>query len=148
MDRMAMPPDELSGGGVTIRLCDHLAPQAPTFVPTLRYVIDVAGRIVGEIRVRLGDVDDLKRHFGHIGYEIYPAFRGRGHATSASQLALCVMRDLGYGEAWITCNPENLASRRVCDKIGGQYVETIDIPVDHVMYAHGVLRKCRYRVVL
>lgn len=148
MDRMAMPPEELSGGGVSIRLGDHLAPQAPTHVPTLSYRIDVAGKTVGEVRIRLGDSDDLKRHFGHIGYEVYPAFRGRGHVTAACRLALNVMRDLGYGEVWITCNPENRASQRVCEKIGAQLVETIDIPVGHVMHEHGILQKCRYRVVL
>ncbi len=148
MGRMAMPPEELSGGGVTIRLGDLLAPQAPTFVPILSYSIHAAGRDVGEIRIRLGESDDLKRHFGQIGYEVYPAFRGRGHATSASRLALRVTRELGYGEVWITCNPENLASRRVCEKIGGEFVETIDIPADHVMFDHGIRVKCRYRVRL
>ncbi|MGK0266174.1 MAG: putative acetyltransferase [Maricaulis sp.] len=148
MDRMAMPPEELSDGAVTIRLGDHLEPQAPTYVPTLSYSIEVEGRIVGETRVRLGDNDDLKRYFGHIGYEIYPAFRGRGHATAACRLALRVMRDLGYGEVWITCNPENLASRRVCEKTGARFLEIVDIPANHVMYEHGIVQKCRYRVTL
>ena len=148
MDRMAMPPEVLSRDGVVIRLGDHLEPQAPTYVPTLRYTIEAAGKAVGEVRVRLGDSDDLKRHFGQIGYAVYPAFRGRGHASSACRLALQVMRDLGYVEAWITCNPENRASHRVCEKVGAQLVETIDIPVNHVMYEHGILQKCRYRVML
>ncbi|WP_417484111.1 GNAT family N-acetyltransferase [Maricaulis salignorans] len=146
MDRM--PPEMLSGEGGAIRLCEHLEPRAPTHVPTLRYAIEAAGQTVGEVRVRLGDSDDLKRHFGQIGYEVYPAYRGRGHASLACQLALTVMRDLGYGEAWITCNPENLASRRVCDKAGAKLVEIIDIPVEHVMYEHGIRQKCRYRIVL
>ena len=148
MNRMAMPPEEWSEGGVTLRLGDHIAAQAPTHVPTLSYMIHVAAHIVGEVRIRLGDSADLDRHFGHIGYEVYPAFRGRGHATIACRLALGVMRDLGYRDVWITCNPDNLASRRVCDKIGARYVETIDIPVDHVMYEHGILQKRRYRVTL
>ncbi len=116
--------------------------------PILSYLIEVAGQTIGEIRIRLGDSEDLTRHFGQIGYEIYPAFRGRGHVTAACRLALNLMRDLGYDAVWITCNPENLASRRVCEKLGAQLVETINIPVDHVMYEHGILQKCRYRVVL
>lgn len=148
MDRMAMPPEELSGGGVTIRLDEHIAPQEPVHAPILSYAIEVAGRTIGEVRLRLGESEDLKRHFGQIGYEVYPAFRGRGHVTAACRLALGVMQALGYDEVWITCNPENLASRRVCEKIGGQYVETVDIPPDHVMHEYGILQKCRYRVVL
>lgn len=148
MDRMAMPPEKLSGGGVTIRLGEYVEPQAPTHVPILSYKIDIAGRAIGEVRLRLGDSDDLKRYFGQIGYEVYPAFRGHGHVTAACRLALSVMRELGYDEVWITCNPENLASRRVCEKIGGAYIDTVDIPVGHVMYEHGILQKCRYRVAL
>tara|TARA_R110002124_G_scaffold52996_1_gene152083 strand:- start:1454 stop:1909 length:456 start_codon:yes stop_codon:yes gene_type:complete len=148
INRMAMPPEALSGEGVVIRLAGHLEPQPPVNAPILSYLIEVAGQTIGEIRIRLGDSEDLTRHFGQIGYEIYPAFRGRGHVTAACRLALNLMRNLGYDAVWITCNPENLASRRVCEKLGAQLVETINIPVDHVMYEHGILQKCRYRVVL
>ncbi|WP_417495732.1 GNAT family N-acetyltransferase [Maricaulis sp.] len=143
-----MPPEMLSGDGVSIRLSGYLEPCAPTHVPTLRYAIETAGQTVGELRIRLGESEDLKRYFGQIGYEVYPAFRRRGHAGTACRLALEVMRNLGYGEAWITCNPENLASRRVCGRVSAELVETVDIPVDHVMYEHGIRQKCRYRVVL
>ena len=144
-DCMKMPPDELSRDGVSIRLAEYIVAKEPTYVPILRYDIVSAGRIAGELRIRLGDHDDLKFHFGQIGYEVYTAFRGRGLATTACQMGLSVLRDLGYGEVWITCNPENIASRRVCEKSGGVLAGIADIAPDHVMYAHGVRQKCRYR---
>ncbi|WP_417482613.1 GNAT family N-acetyltransferase [Maricaulis sp.] len=146
MTPMAMPPETVSRDGVTLRLEELVEPGPPIDVPALRYRIEVAGQAVGELRVRLGDTEDLQRHFGQIGYEVYPAFRGRGHATTACRLGLAVMHDLGYGEIWITCNPENKASRRVCEKVGGVLTETVDIPAGHVMYQHGIRQKCRYRV--
>tara|TARA_R110000868_G_scaffold11516_5_gene56375 strand:- start:20457 stop:20909 length:453 start_codon:yes stop_codon:yes gene_type:complete len=144
-DCLKMPPDELSRDGVSICLAEYIEAKAPTFVPILRYDIMAAGRIAGELRVRLGDHDDLKFHFGQIGYEVSQAFRGRGYATMACQLGLSVMRSLGYDEIWITCNPENTASRRVCEKAGGVFAGIFEISPDHVMYAHGIRRKCRYR---
>lgn len=145
MDRMAMPPDELSRDAVTIRLRGHLEAQYPSHAPALDYQIEAAGQVVGSVRVRLGDSEDIKRHFGHIGYEVYPAFRGRGYASLACRLALEVLWGLGYDEAWITCNPDNQASRRVCEKAGGGLAEIVDLPDSHPMYAGGERQKCRYR---
>ncbi|WP_417496889.1 GNAT family N-acetyltransferase [Maricaulis sp.] len=141
-----MPPESVSRGGVTLCLDEYFEPRPPIDVPVLRYRIEVAGQTVGELRLRLGETSDLRRYFGQIGYEVQPAFRGRGHASMACRQGLAVMQGLGYDEVWITCNPENRASRRVCEKVGAVLVETVDIPAGHVMYQHGIRQKCRYRV--
>jgi predicted acetyltransferase len=49
---------------------------------------------------------------------------------------------------WITCNPENVASRRTCELVGGELVDIVDLPVDSDMYKEGARQKCRYRVKL
>jgi len=38
-------------------------------------------------------------------------------------------------ETWITCNPDNLASRRTCERLGAIFVDTLG-------------SKCRYRLDL
>jgi predicted acetyltransferase len=47
---------------------------------------------------------------------------------------------------WITCNPDNWASRRTCELAGAELVEIVDLPEDNDMYRKGKRRKCRYRL--
>jgi tagatose 1,6-diphosphate aldolase len=49
---------------------------------------------------------------------------------------------------WITCNPENVASRRTCELVGGELVDIVELPPDIDMYKEGERQKCRYRVRL
>jgi tagatose 1,6-diphosphate aldolase len=51
-------------------------------------------------------------------------------------------------ELWITCNPENIASRRTCEAAGADFVEIVDLPSDIDMYQEGERQKCRYRLKL
>ena len=48
-------------------------------------------------------------------------------------------------ELWITCNPENAASRRTCEIARGKLIETVDLPQHNEQYNRGERRKCRYR---
>ncbi len=43
----------------------------------------------------------------------------------------------------ITCNPENIASRRTCERLGAQLLETVAVPNDHVFYSRGDRFNCR-----
>jgi len=51
-------------------------------------------------------------------------------------------------EFWITCNPDNAASRRTCELAGAVLVEIVDLPEDIDMYQEGERQKCRYRLEL
>ncbi|GFE67353.1 GNAT family N-acetyltransferase [Litoreibacter roseus] len=59
---------------------------------------------------------------GHIGYAVVPWRRGEGLATAALRAMLPEARDVGLSRLTITTDPENLASRRVIEKNGGQFV--------------------------
>ncbi|MEZ4619406.1 MAG: hypothetical protein R2867_28405 [Caldilineaceae bacterium] len=52
------------------------------------------------------------------------------------------------GTLWITCNPENLASRRSCELAGLTFTEIVKVPPSSDMYAMGDRQKCRYQMVL
>ena len=56
---------------------------------------------------------------GHIGYDVRPSFRGRGHATRMLKDALTVARSLGITTALLTCDVDNMASRKVIERNGG-----------------------------
>jgi predicted acetyltransferase len=49
---------------------------------------------------------------------------------------------------WITCNPENVASRRTCELAGGQLIDIVDLPPETDMFKEGERQKCRYRFAL
>jgi tagatose 1,6-diphosphate aldolase len=54
----------------------------------------------------------------------------------------------GINPLWITCNPDNHASRRTCERLGATLVEIVPVPVGHTLYQRGEREKCRYRVDL
>ncbi|RVU15399.1 GNAT family N-acetyltransferase [Streptomyces antnestii] len=56
---------------------------------------------------------------GHIGYDVRPGARRRGHATAMLRAALPLAARLGVDPALITCDTGNTASRRVIEACGG-----------------------------
>ena len=58
---------------------------------------------------------------GHIGYEVRPTARRRGHATAMLAAGLPFAAELGVTKALIDCDPANRASRRVIEKNGGEF---------------------------
>ncbi|GGB47210.1 hypothetical protein GCM10007199_10880 [Fictibacillus barbaricus] len=46
-----------------------------------------------------------------------------------------------------TCNPDNIASRRTCEYVGGNLLEIIDVPENNDMYQQGEKKKCIYEWV-
>lgn len=69
------------------------------------------------IRHRLTPV--LLEKGGHIGYDVRASARRRGHATAMLRAALPVAHALGIDPALLTCDVDNVASRRVIERNGG-----------------------------
>jgi predicted acetyltransferase len=44
----------------------------------------------------------------------------------------------------ITCNPENIASRKTCKYVGGNLLEIVDVPENNNMYQRGEKKKFIY----
>jgi tagatose 1,6-diphosphate aldolase len=63
-------------------------------------------------------------------------------------LLLPLARRHGLEILWITCDPDNIASRRTCELAGLELVEIVDVPEHMDMYQRGERRKCRYRLYL
>jgi predicted acetyltransferase len=70
-----------------------------------------------QIRHRLNSL--LLEVGGHIGYDVRPSARRNGHATAMLRAALPVAKAIGIDPALITCNPTNVASRKVIEHNGG-----------------------------
>ena len=100
---------------------------------------------LGGISLRIGRNEWLEMYAGHIGYSVEPEFRGNRYAARSCQLIRPLAHSHGIDPIWITCSPENDASRRSIEIIGATYVETVDVPKNTNMYRQGEVRKRRYR---
>lgn len=93
----------------------------PGFVPstTLWWVDGPA--YLGRIAIRHELTDLLREVGGHIGYDVRPSARRRGHATAMLRAALPTAHDLGIESVLITCDVDNVASRKVIEGNGGVF---------------------------
>lgn len=80
----------------------------------------VRGRtIVGTSRLRHYLTPELEREGGHIGYDVRPAERRKGHGTLLLALTLEQARKLGLRRVLVTCDSDNVGSARIIQKNGG-----------------------------
>ena len=91
-----------------------------TWVPAtvLWWVTDET--FLGQVQIRHSLTERLRDVGGHIGFEVRPSVRRRGHATRMLAAALPVAEGLGIDPALITCASGNLASRKVIERSGGE----------------------------
>jgi predicted acetyltransferase len=75
---------------------------------------------MGRVRINLALNDSLCDFGGHIGYDIRPSERGKGHATALLAEALRLANQMGIDPALLTCAPSNAASRKVIERNGGK----------------------------
>lgn len=74
---------------------------------------------LGRISLRHELTEWLREYGGHIGYEVRPTARGRGHATMMLRDVLPHARALGIGSVLLTCDEDNVASAKVIEAAGG-----------------------------
>ena len=146
-----LEPGSLRDGELELELVET-RPGDPSvgFVPAYHFqmvrVNDQAQ--VGQISFRVGDTDHVVLYAGNIAYGVDESHRGRHYAARATRLLLPLARRHGFTTLWITCNPDNLASRRTCELAGASFVELVELPEDTDMYLRGEREKCRYRLPL
>jgi tagatose 1,6-diphosphate aldolase len=107
---------------------------------------EVTAKVVGSINLRIGNPERIVLYRGHIGYGVEPEHRGHRFAARSLRLLLPLAAAHGLNPLWITCNPDNIASRRSCELAGAELVEIIDIPPDDELQRRGIRQKCRYRL--
>ena len=106
------------------------------------------GAHMGDIDLRLSNDHYITHYAGHIGYGVGRAYRGRHYAARACRLLLPLAKKHGLEPLWITCNPDNLASRKTCEYLGATLAEIVPVPKGSDLYRRGEREKCRYRVEL
>ena len=91
------------------------------WTPASTYFCIESEQILGVIRVRHGTSEYIHDVIGHIGYETLSQVRGRG---IASHMLSWVQRHILIESAIITCDCDNVASQKVIEKCGGQFLNT------------------------
>lgn len=94
-------------------------PRLEGWVPATTMWWVEGDEFLGRIGIRHRLTSILLGSGGHIGYDMRPSARRRGHATAMLRAALPVARDLGIESALLTCDVTNLASRKVIEACGG-----------------------------
>ncbi len=119
---------------------------APNYAFTM--VHTQSGAHMGGIDLRLSHDHYITHYAGHIGYGVERAFRGQHYAARACCLLFPLAAQHGLSPLWITCNPDNLASRKTCEYAGATLVETVAVPRESDIFRRGEREKCRYRIDL
>jgi predicted acetyltransferase len=81
---------------------------------------------VGALMIRHRLTRDLRREGGHIGYNVVPAHRRRGHATAMLASACVLCRERGMRRLLLTCEEDNIGSRRVIEANAGVLADVTD----------------------
>jgi predicted acetyltransferase len=88
------------------------------------------GAFCGSINLRYqaGTLDLPPHVSGHVGYAVVPWKRGQGIATQALRLILPIAAGRGLSRVLVTCDVDNVGSRRVAERAGGAYAGTAPAP--------------------
>jgi predicted acetyltransferase len=93
----------------------------PGGVPASFELAVVEGRIAGRLSVRHTLNEVLLQRGGHVGYCVLPAFRRRGVGSACMRRGLALASSLGIESVLVTCDENNIASRRIIEQAGGRY---------------------------
>lgn len=103
--------------------------------------------VVGYLDLRVGHSTYLY-YLGNIGYRIDEAYRGHRYALQACRLVLPFAKELGMDYILITCDPDNVPSRKTLEHLGGELLEVATVPRTHYLYRNHERVKCIYRYPL
>lgn len=108
-----------------LKLIEYVHENLPKgFSPYYIYDICIHEKNVGRIIFREGTIQE-RYYDGHIGYHIEEEFRGHHYAYQA---CLLLKEKISYNEVIITCDPENMASRKTIERLNAELLETKVIP--------------------
>ena len=133
----------------TIRLkLDHTTEPNPEkgWFPAYHFQIcSPGGENMGACSLRIG-YNENTYYGGNIGYGVEEPFRGHHYAEQACRLLFRLAKMHGLGYLLITCDPDNLPSRRTCERLGGELLEIAVLPADSdIRLRNGQERVCVFR---
>lgn len=122
---------------------DDLKGLVPWYEFSMRYA--ESDTHMGKISLRLSDEPRFLLWNGQVGYNVDESFRGHHFAARSIRLLLPLAKAHELSPLWITCGPDNFASRRSCELAGGVLEEIRELPPDTDLYERGERQVCRYK---
>ena len=116
--------------------CEAYEQVAEGYVPQLDFFLLRDGAtILGRSGLRLWLNPDLEDIGGHIGYRIRPSERRKGYGTRLLAMTLAEARLRGLNDVLLTCDSDNIGSRRIIEHNGGQLASEGVSPQSGVLVA-------------
>lgn len=105
------------------------------YVPQYHFWITLRGSParIGALRFRVGTAEQLFFP-GHLGYEVDLPHQGKHFAEKACHLVAPLVQAHGLRTVVLTCRPDNGASRRTIERLGGRLLGQFEVPPNHEMY--------------
>jgi len=107
-----------------------LADPERGFVPSYHFAVCKGSEQIGQVDIRIGYNERLY-YGGNHGYGINEAYRGNGYAARAVRLLAPIAKAHGMTKLLISNDLDNIASARVCEKLGAKLLRVAPIPAWH-----------------
>lgn len=118
------------------------------WVPAYYFAIcNKDGVKIGECDLRVGHNENTY-YGGNIGYSINEEYRGHHYAGKACLLLFELAKRHNMDYLIISCDPDNVASRKTCEYAGGKLSEIAELPEGNDMRSNGETEKCIYKFML
>ena len=105
----------------------QLREQAPGRVLYSYFWLIDGNDYIGRLILRYGLNEHLLHIGGHIGYEIRPSRRRQGYGKLILKYGLERAKDSGLEQVLLTCDEDNLGSRRIIEPHGGMLENIIEV---------------------
>lgn len=113
----------------------------PDHVPSTDFWLIDRGECVGRLSLRHHLNEYLLKVGGHIGYMIRPSMRRQGYGKEILRLGLEQARASGLTRVLVTCDENNIGSKKVIEYNGGKFENAVHVEGSSV-------RKLRYWIDL
>lgn len=111
---------------VKFQLNKRVNPQPGRVRESIFWLVE-GDEFIGRTALRHELNDNLRLIGGHIGYDIRPSKRRQGYGTLICKLVLAEARKTGLRRAMITCDEDNIGSRKIIEANGGKF----EVVVNH-----------------
>ena len=106
--------------------------RGPHLVRQRRYWLMDGSDFVGQVTLRY-ELPEDKAISGNVGYEIRPSKRRLGYGRVAVRLALEEARESGMTQLTVTCDANNVASRKLIEEHLGVLEGDVSSPDGHIV---------------
>ncbi|MDR3238470.1 MAG: GNAT family N-acetyltransferase [Clostridiales bacterium] len=139
------PIQRIPGMEIDLVLEDTFPEDPAGYCPTYRFKICLSRTniAIGYIDLRVGYDQEIYCS-GNLGYHIDEKYRGHAYAAKAARILMPLVQTHHLNPLTITCNPDNIPSVKICERLGARYLELIQLPKGCDQYRQGDRLKRRY----